>query len=74
MKKDTGKPWVMRRGRQWINHTHWSERVDGWWFFGYRMWMPRLRYFPIAVWWWLRGEGNNYFYIKKRRERYGIEL
>lgn len=74
MRIDTGKPWLIRRGRQWITHTHWSERVDGWWLFGYRMWMPELKYLRHALAWWITGNGNNFFYTKERRESIGVEL
>jgi hypothetical protein len=74
MREDTGKPWLIRRGRNWIEHTGWSERVDGWWMLGYRMWMPDLKYFYYAFMWWITGNGNNYFYTKKRRDIARIEL
>jgi len=71
-KIDTGKPWLLRKGRNWVSMDTYSETCDGWWMFGYRMWSPHLYLMPVALWYrWRKGE-SNFFYMRDRRKRIGL--
>jgi hypothetical protein len=71
MKIDTGRPWIMRRGRNWNDFGHSNWREDGWWFFGYRVWVPQRKYFLLGLAWYLHSGSNNFFYSPERRRGLG---